>query len=234
MLPDHKGHAAFEPTSPRETVKTFLLENISEKGRLLASQSGFGLVQGRAGDMLRVIWSCGSHCSFTISLPPNTHTLTSLLSVLAWEFLRRNQQPREAGGRGPRPVSEHEAPAQNKGASNRPMAKPSTCRMEPRGLVSKHPQRFDGHHRWSESRRPHKYLRIRRAATPIIYQKGAEHVKTDEVNNGEVAPTRVLLPGVVIRLGVTQLPGEAGLPRCTPFQITKRKGVSGGRRESRL
>lgn len=106
--------------------------------------------------------------------------------------------------------------------------------MEPRGLVSKHPQRFDGHHRWSESWRPHKYLRIRRAATPIIYQKGAEHVKTDEVNNGEVAPTRVLLPGVVIRLGVTQLPGEAGLPRCTPFQITKRKGVSGGRRESRL
>lgn len=84
-------------------------------------------------------------------------------------------------------------------------------------------------------------MRIRRAATPIIYQKGAEHVKTDEVNNGEVAPTRVLLPGVVIRLGVTQLPGEAGqhdllpgLPRCTPFQIKKRKGVSGGRRESRL
>lgn len=106
--------------------------------------------------------------------------------------------------------------------------------MEPRGLVSKHPQRFDGHHRWSESRRPHKYLRIRRAATPIIYQKGAEHVKTDEVNNGEVAPARVLLPGAVIGVGVTQLPGEAGLPRCTPFQITKRKGVSGGRRESRL
>lgn len=44
----------------------------------------------------------------------------------------------------------------------------------------------------------------------ITYQKRAEHVETDEINNGEVAPTRVLLPGVVVRLGVAELPRKAG------------------------
>lgn len=33
---------------------------------------------------------------------------------------------------------------------------------------------------------------------PITYQKCTEHIKTDEINDGEVAPTCVLLPGVVI------------------------------------
>lgn len=58
----------------------------------------------------------------------------------------------------------------------------------------------------------------------ITYQKCAEHVKTDEIDNGKVAPAGVLLPGVVIGLGVTELSREAGqhdflpgLPRRTPF-----------------
>ena len=44
----------------------------------------------------------------------------------------------------------------------------------------------------------------------ITYQKCAEHIKTDEINDGEVAPTCVFLPGVVIRVGVALLPREAG------------------------
>lgn len=73
---------------------------------------------------------------------------------------------------------------------------------------------------------------FRGGALLITYQKRAEHVKTDEIHDGEVAPTGVLLPRVVIRLGVTELPREAGqhdlLPGLTcrtPFLEEAKKGL---------
>lgn len=82
-----------------------------------------------------------------------------------------------------------------------------------------------GQRHWSESQMLHEHVSTGgRVAILITYQKCAEHVKTDEIDNGKVAPAGVLLPGVVIGLGVTELSREAGqhdflpgLPRRTPF-----------------
>lgn len=42
------------------------------------------------------------------------------------------------------------------------------------------------------------------------YQESAEHVEADEVDDGEAAAAGSLLAGVVIRLGIAQLPGQTG------------------------
>ena len=51
------------------------------------------------------------------------------------------------------------------------------------------------------------------------YQEGAEHVKGDEVDDGESAAAGHLFPGLVVRLRVAQFPLRAGehdlLPRFT-------------------
>lgn len=47
-------------------------------------------------------------------------------------------------------------------------------------------------------------------APEAAYQEGAEHVKADEIDDGEVAPASVFLSGVVIWVRVTQFPWEAG------------------------
>lgn len=89
-----------------------------------------------------------------------------------------------------------------------------------------------GQRPWSEFQVLHQHLLIPRGALLLTYQKRTEHVKADEVHDGEVAPTRVLLPGVVIRLGVTELPREAGqhdllpgLAGRTPFLERAKEGL---------
>ena len=52
-----------------------------------------------------------------------------------------------------------------------------------------------------------------------MYQKGAEHVEGDEVNYCKSTATRHLVPGVIVRLRVTQFPRHTGqhdlLPRLS-------------------
>lgn len=74
------------------------------------------------------------------------------------------------------------------------------------------------------------------SAMQVTYQESAQHVETDEVDDGKVAAACVLLPGVVIRLRVTQLSREAGqhdllpgLARSTPYvDQGKKAGVELG------
>lgn len=48
------------------------------------------------------------------------------------------------------------------------------------------------------------------------HQEGAEHVEADEVVVGKVGATRILLPGRIVRLWVTQLPIAAGQQDLLP------------------
>ena len=53
----------------------------------------------------------------------------------------------------------------------------------------------------------------------IVYQEGAEHVESDEVDDCKSTATRHLLPGAVVGLWVAQFPGYTGqhdlLPRLS-------------------
>lgn len=49
-----------------------------------------------------------------------------------------------------------------------------------------------------------------------MYQEGAEHVESDEINYGKSTATRHLLPRVVVRLWVTQLPWHTGQHNLLP------------------
>lgn len=51
---------------------------------------------------------------------------------------------------------------------------------------------------------------MEKGVTKTAYQERTEHVKADEVDNGKVAPTSVLLSRVIIGVWVAQLPWEAG------------------------
>ena len=66
-----------------------------------------------------------------------------------------------------------------------------------------------------------------------MYQEGAEHVETDEVDDGKATATRLLPTGVVVGVRVTQLPWQARQHDVLP-RFSRGTPVRGGKVTSQL
>lgn len=69
-----------------------------------------------------------------------------------------------------------------------------------------------------------KKLKLLIVTTSWTHQKCTKHIKTDKVNDGKIAPTRVFFPWIIIRFGITAFSRQTcqhdflpGFSSCTPL-----------------